>query len=279
MINYQQQGLGGIPPYGYQPQAASPAKFTNTLTAEEIKSLRQNTEAFSLGLTNEERLRGICFHRDESGKETLRENADGTVTCTICGKTFVPVMDLNPESVEGAINNLVDILQTTKMLYLDMPEEAAREYYQIIPLIEKCGKLYEIASKNFIKHEQWQNYSFSGNPTTMNLYNMMAGGFAFGGSQYGNPMMQQQQMAAPMGAGPMGSAPIANGYVPMGSNGFGYTQTPPQAGYQPQVNGYAYQPSNPYVQAPQVQAPTGDTTTAQTVAEPDKVQVNAKFEG
>lgn len=288
---YPNNGLGGIAPAGYNYQAnPNPPKFTQTLTKEQIASLRQNGEKFSLGLTSEEVLRGICFHRDENGNSTLRQNPDGTVTCTICGYTFDPVQDMNEEEAQAAVNGLVDILQTVKLLYLDMPEQPAKEYFQIIPLLEKLPKLFKVASDNFNRHEQWNNFRYNGSPNTINLYNMLSNGAVPVAPYQPQPGMAPVMNMAPgyMGAptmpmmnpasipNPMVGAPLAPG-----SNGFAnYNPQPvyPQ-GYQPQATGFAYNAQ----QAQPVQvdnaAPAGTVAPTATAAATDgkTVEVASSF--
>ena len=232
--------MGGYAPTGYTQQPVAPQKTKNVLTPEEIKALRKSVDSFSLGLTKDETLRGICFHKDENGQETLRDNGDGTVTCTVCGYTFDPQQNCSEEMLQGYVNDIVDVLQTIKLLYIDMPTEAAREYFQIIPLIMKIPKLFKIASDNFNRHENYNNFRYNGAPNTINLYNMLNSGAL-------NPgFMQQPQFGAPYGQ-PMGQpAPVQpTAFNQPQTNGFGYgmpTNVPPQ-GYQPVTTGFGYTPN------------------------------------
>ena len=193
MYGQFEQNFGGITPVGFQ-NNVNQIKYTQTLTPEQIATLRQKSDKFSLGLTQEDVWRGICFHRDDKGT-TLRQNPDGTTTCTICGYTFDPSQDMSEEDVQMAVNGIIDIMQTIKLLYLDMPEQPAKEYFQIIPLLEKAPKLYKLASDNFARHEQWNNFRFNGTPNTINLYNMLNSGMA--------PNFMQQPMGG-MGMPQMG---------------------------------------------------------------------------
>ena len=183
--------IGGYAPSGYTQQPTAPQKTTNVLTKEEIKALRKSVDTFSLGLTENEILRGICFHKDENGQETLKDNGDGTVTCTICGYTFDPLQNYTEEDLQRYVDNITDVLQTIKMLYIDMPAEAAREYFQIIPLINKIPKLFKIASDDFSRHENYNNYRFNGAPNTINLYNMLSNGTFNTGFAPQQPYQQQ----------------------------------------------------------------------------------------
>ena len=238
--------MGGFAPTGYTQQPVAPQKTKNVLTPEEIKALRKTVDSFSLGLTQDETLRGICFHKDENGQETLMDNGDGTVTCTVCGYTFDPQQNCSEEMLQGYVNDIVDVLQTIKLLYIDMPTEAAREYFQIIPLINKIPKLFKIASDNFNRHENYNNFRYNGAPNTINLYNMLNSGAL-------NPGFAQQ---SPYGV-PMGQpAPVQpNAFAQPQSNGFGFgmpTAVPPQ-GYQPTTTGFGYTPNQTNINA----QPTG----------------------
>ena len=82
--------MGG---YAYQGMQNPTPKFTNVLTQEQIKQLQQKQQQFSLGLTEEERLRGICNHRSADGNsDTLVfDPVTGTARCVICGHEFKPI--------------------------------------------------------------------------------------------------------------------------------------------------------------------------------------------
>ena len=151
MFNTQQPMMNGY--YNYQgmaPQAVQ--KFNNALTAEEIQRLQQKVQQFSLGITEEEYLRGVCNHRNAEGTaDTLViDPVTGKVRCATCGYEFSPVEpNMTPEELQDDVNRIVDILQTIKLLYIDLPADAARNYFQIIPMLEKIpqlGKKFQIVS-------------------------------------------------------------------------------------------------------------------------------------
>ena len=295
--NMYPNNMGGYAPSGYVQQPIPVQKSKNVLTNEEIKSIRQNGDSFSLGLTADESLRGICFHKDENGVETLRDNGDGTVTCTICGHRFDPLQNCTQEDIQMYVDNITDVLQTIKLLYIDMPTEAAREYFQIIPLIQKIPKLFKIASDNFNRHENYNGYRYNGAPNTINLYQMLSSGaISPGFAQQGympNGYAQQPYQAYPQqGYG----APIQQPYQQMQANPFGgYGTAPmqPQGGYQPTTTGFGYTPNQTslnnapvgtlpqipnnanvaYTQQQPLAAPT--PTTVQTVDAPAGTQAPA----
>lgn len=241
-----QNNMGGFAPSGYGQQQSVPVQKTkNALTPEEIKSLRKNVGTFSLALTREEVLRGICTHKDENGAETLRENADGSVTCSVCGYTFDPKQNCTEDILQGYVADIVDVLQTIKLLYIDIPAETAREYFQLIPLIEKIPKLFKVASENFNRHENSLNYRYNGTPSTINLYQMLNNGSLNTGYATQMPYQQQPMYNDPM----MAQQPVGMG-MPyqqpqfQQSNGFGYPGAVPQPqGYQPTTVGFEYTPN------------------------------------
>lgn len=254
-------------------------KFSNALTADEIEMLTKATSKFSLNITNEQRLRGICNHRtaDGMGDAIVEDKATGLLRCSICGYTFRQVdSNMTADEIKVAIEQVIDLLQTVKLMFIDMPTDSAREYFQIIPLLEKLPELFEIAAKNMTKHDAYgwnmRNPNMSAYSMFQNLSNIFGQG-AFMGQPAGNPYAQPQ-MGQPMN-NPYQN-PYQNPYVQSGnpyaapqSNGFMYTG----AGYNPSNAGFAYNPGNvaqatPTTPAPQqmpgevVDVKTADDTTA-----------------
>ena len=259
--------------YQYQPQQQV-HKQMNALSAEEIKQLQQERSQFSLGLTTREMLQGSCTHRSIDGmSDSLTyDPVTGIARCSICGYEFKPIeAETSLETIKDSCDTIVDILQTIKILYTDLPADAAREYFQIIPLIGKIPQLFEFAAKNFAKHEannwQYNNYNMGGISMLNNLNNMF--GMGMGGMapqpMYQQPMMNPQQPT-------MAGYPQAAYGAPMVGNAFGYqgaSQVPPQ-GYAPTNPGFQYQPTPqatpaaPTVSAPAAPAdaaPATDTVT------------------
>lgn len=266
--------------YQYNPNQVMPTKQSSTLSQEDYQKLMRKENQFSLGLTEIEMLRGICNHRTQDGtQDTLVQGPDGKVRCTVCGYEFMPVdSQTSKEDIEEATQLMVDFLQTIKLLYIDMPVQTQREYFQIIPLIEKVPQLFELAVKNFSKHENYGNWGFRGqNMSAMNLFSMLSGalsdpnvgtmgapgmGMPMGGVPYGNPAMGM------MGNPAMG-APMSNGFGFMGQ---GAPAGAPQ-GYNPQTNGWQYNPNQGTQQPPTV--PDGAQAPVQTTATTDGKTVTA----
>ncbi len=254
----QMQQPYGMPMGGYQyngiPQPQ--VKVNNVLTPEEIQELKASQSQFSLGLTERESKQAACTHRSADGMtDTLVYDAEtGVARCTICGYQFRPIEpDVSPESIKDAADRLVDILQTIKIMYQDIPAASAREYFQIIPLIGKVPQLFEFAAKDMAKHEY--------NAWSYNNRNM--GGIAMLGALNNilgaNPAMYQQQ--------PMMGQPAYNPYMAAPQQPAGYPQQQPNpfgypgasAGYQPQTQGFQYNPGTPVPPVAPQAAPAAPT--------------------
>ena len=233
--------------YQWNPNPAQQTKQMNVLTADEIQTLMKQENKFTLALTQTEKLKAACNHRRADGLgDSLVENADGTVSCQICGYTFKPVdpATSGEDYLNAAVAEIVDILQTVKMLWIDVDPQVLREYSQVLPLIEKLPQLYQIAVKNYSTHENYNSWAYAGkNMSTLQMFGLLSGLL----NNAGQPN-QQQFTAAPQNAMP------GYGY------GYGYQQpqqfqpgfNPFAPGYQPQAQGFAYQPGMAAPQQPVV---------------------------
>ena len=245
--------------YQWNPNPVQQVKQMNVLTADEIQTLMKTENKFTLALTQTEKLKAACNHRRADGlNDTLVENADGTVSCQICGYTFKPVdpASSGEEYLQGAVEEIVDILQTIKMLWIDVDPQVLREYTQIIPLIEKIPQLYSIAAKNYSNHENTNAWNYAGRGLgTLAMFQMLNGMMSGVGQPNQAQFTQQPQMNPGYYQQPVQPQPM------MQQNPFGYGV--PQ-GYAPQMNGFAYQPG---MAAPQ-QAPVVDPAAQPAEAAP-----------
>jgi len=230
--------MGG-PQYAPQPQA----RMTQPLTVEQIKLLRNQTPAFTLDVSEEDMLRSRCTHKTLDGKfaTVLNNDAEGTVTCSICGAKF-SLMEVAKESAEEAVRIIVDLLQSIKTYYVDMPDSVAIQFFQMIPFIEKIPKLYEIALNNFNKYDGAGMGNQSPNMYGFNMLGAITSPMAYQG--FGSQPM--------MGGGgyPMQQPMMNGGYPmqpgqPMGmGNPFGGYQMPMQNGYPTQQPSQQQMPQN-----------------------------------
>lgn len=268
--------MGG---YAYQGMAQPVQKFNNALTPEQIKKLQQKGEQFSLSITEEEWLRGVCNHRNAEGTaDTLVfDPLTGEARCTICGYKFRPIeADVSPDEIKQDVERIVDILQTIKLMYIDLPPAAAKEYFQIIPLIGKIPQLFDFAMKNMTKHETYNWQYNNRNMGAINMFNNLQSMFSNG--MMGQPMQQPQPGYYQQTPYNMGMNNGQEFVAP--TNGFGYpgagmTMGNPafqQQGYQPVAPGFSYTPNpqastvpaQPTVNAPEAPKPTEATETTVT---------------
>jgi len=209
-------------------------RIPSTLTAEEIKLLRNQGSQFSLGLTNEEMLRAVCNHRSEDGMSDslVYDPVNGTAKCTICGYEFRPIEpNVDYETIREDVKRVEDILQTTKLMYVDLPQDAAKDFYPVIGLLEKVPQLVEYAAKNMAKHD---NYSFYNNQNMgaaamfqnlSNMFSSMSMGYGQPQQQayYGQPAGFPQQAYPQPQMNPFGFNGSAPAYAPGTPNNFAYT--------------------------------------------------------
>lgn len=268
----QMQPAGGMYYNGFQGQPTPVQKINNILSPEQIDKLTSSS-VFDIGITEEDYAKAICNHRSKDGtSDTLVfDPVTGVARCTICGYEFRPVD--NSESIEdikAAVDKIVDILQTIKILYVDLPPQAHKDIFPMLATLQKIPKLFEIASKNFSKHESfnWQYNRYNGmNGVQMlaNLSNMFGGGGnGMYNQQYQQPMYNQQPQMGwapqqPQMGGWAPQQPMYNQQPQMG-NPFGY----PGANAQQPVMGNPYNP-------PQYQGfvASQNTTPATPTVEPN----------
>lgn len=240
--NYaQNQGYNtGIPnfqPMGYAPQQAARPQMTNPLTDEQRKLLQQADDIFELKIKPEELAKAHCTHKDPStGTFTTIENPDGSVTCKLCHETFRP-NDVDEQFVLTAVDAIINTLQTCKMIGVDLNDDVIRQFFAIIPYLQRVPKLYKLVNKIFSKYNQ--QVPVMPNNTGQNIvgaYNMLTNpAVPIGGmASYGyNPYMPPQQQT-----------PFMNMQNNMVNGNNPFYQTPPYGGYNPYGNGGQQVPVN-----------------------------------
>ena len=240
--NPQMQPMGAAMYYnGMQPQQIK--QQMNVLSDEEIKELMNNQDSFTLALTNRELLQSYCNHRKPGGMgDSLVDDGDGYVKCTICGARFKPLPDnMSQEEIMESIEQVENIVQTIKIMYVDMPTEAAKEIYPIVPMMQKLGKLFSMAAKNAAKYESnfYQYNNGQGGVFSMlnNLTNFLGQGGPMMNPGYGYQQPMMNQPAPNMVAGYPQQA-----YSNVNTFGYPGAQAAPQ-GYQPGTpQNFAYTP-------------------------------------
>ena len=250
---YQQEQAVYGNSYQYAP--VNNVEWTQPLTQEEARSLKTTVPAFDiLNVSKEEMIKSHCAHRDPVKKElTLVEAGDGSFVCTQCGEQF-NIVDISEADAEKYVNGVIDILQTAKTLYVDLPPKTIEAFFQMIPFLKKLPRLYTMAHDTFER--------VSGSPSVRSAY------------MSGNPWFTMGQAVA----GAYNGMPAYG--APYGYGGYDPNQVPPQ-GYNPAPVG-----ANPFMGNPNQYAnqnngqgvPFNPTYTqnvpAQTQAAPQPTQNN-----
>ena len=274
---YNQNQMYGYNPYtgmqGYnygQPKPA--ALMSQPVTEEEAKLLRQDT-GFSLAVTPIDKIRAKCTHK-KNGNFAFVPTEDGKVICEVCGATWDAEI-LSDAEVTKVTENMLNILQQIKAMYLDMPVQTAEQFFTVIPLLEKVPQFYKLAHGNFNSHDQVTPVNPVYGQSGFAQYNqIMSGVPAYG---YGQPMMQQPAYApaypqAPVyPQAPYGAAPVA---PVVGENPFAYGA--PAAPVAPMVP--PVQPMMPTATVPAAQTPAAPVAPVATPAAPAAEGASKSFD-
>ena len=210
------------------------AQNTQHITPEMAAILKKESD-LDMRIDQKDLWRAMCTHKDPTNHtSTLVQNSDGTVTCSVCGATF-RFFEGNVEDVKAAVNTIVDVLQTTKTIYLDAPSKLIEQYFQNIPLLNKLPTLWSMAVRNFDTYNSIDDM----NPIT----NSYGNGFNAMATLLTNPYAYGQQFAQPMMPNP-----YAYGQQPMMGQ---YPQQPmvPQQQMMPQYPQQPMMPQQPMVGA------------------------------
>lgn len=143
--------------YGYTYGVAKPqARNTQPLTQEQITKLRSNSTGFDMKVDQIDLLRAVCTHKEKNGASALIQLEDGRQRCTICGEEF-NLVTISDHDLEEKVNGVIDILQTIKTIYLDIPDKLAEGYFQLIPLLKKLLALWKLSVSNFSQYENYMD--------------------------------------------------------------------------------------------------------------------------
>lgn len=231
--NYQNYaGLAGTNNNGNTMQ------FTQTLTKDEIDNLRRNDKTLSLKVSKTEMDRAICTHKEPNSAAYSvipAEDGTGDLICTICGARFNPdIIDL--KKVEESVKDIINILQSVKLQYVNIPPTTARQYFSLIPFIEKLPMMYKISLENFQRFSPGaqNNQPVYNSNSMLNAYKNVVGGYG----PYYNPGMNNMPPYQYQGYDPN----MVNPYNPQMNPGYntGYQNYPSQP-VQPMMN-------QPYIQ-------------------------------
>lgn len=193
--NNMQQPWGAYPGYttgfngGQTFGAPAMPKMTNPLTDEERESLKHNN-AFTLQVSQTELAAGICTHKDPgTGLYATVTNPDGSVTCNICHTTFYPDA-VTEEYVKDHTNAFLNILETCKLLGVDLNSDVIRGVFQMTPFVKKIPELFKMSMSSFYRYNDQNPYANQvANPNNFAMLNNVIGGMPM----MGQPVMGQQQ--------------------------------------------------------------------------------------
>lgn len=218
--NYQNQPQMMGQTYGNQMPQSIP--FTQPLKEEDIRELQKSDAFFSLKVPKQELDRAICTHKYPNTNQYSTDILpNGDIVCRICGAKMNPD-SFTPEKVEKIVADVVNLLQCCKLMYVNIPENVARQFFSMIPFINRIPQLYKIAV------DSHQRFSPSGsvnqevyqNNGLLNSFRQVIGGGINPNGYYGAPMYNQQpgyNNGAPM----YNNAPYANpGYQQPSTNPF-----------------------------------------------------------
>lgn len=185
-------------PMGYGQQTAKTPLMTNPLTDEDRKLLAEKVDQFDLNVTREELAYAICTHKRD-GKYDIVPANDGTgdVICKTCHARFNPNL-VTPEYVQDAVDRILNVLQTLKYIGVDLNIDVIKQYFAMIPYLQRVPKLYKLENHVFNKYQEASPVQPTNTPNIFGAFNMMTnpavpmGGYGMYG-QYGAPMGQAVQ--------------------------------------------------------------------------------------
>ena len=215
---------------------------TPSLTAEEMKLIQQtNPSKIDITITEADKLRAICNHKDQNKVDRVAQVQDGSgdVFCPICNYRWNPE-NLSKEEVKEVCDKLIAAMQNAKWVG-DYGVQLTREYFAMIPLLEKFPDLYEYAMKQFNKYCNVNGYQSANDAVIYNQYNSLMG---YSAPAYGAPQMNY---GAPQYQQPVYGNPYAQQQAPVAQNA---TDVNPM-----QANPYMNQPQQPVYGMPQYQQP------------------------
>ena len=245
LVNNNNYGYGYPQPYGYAQAQVPQPKMTQLLTQEQMNILAKQGRSNELQIDENEFLAALCCHRKDN-KSVLQATNDGRVYCPICGATFNMVDGLTEETVKDATEGILDVMQTTKAMYVDIGENVGKQFFQIMPLVKRIPALFRLASEDLARYESIGNMQTAQGASGYAVLNTMMSGM--GGYPYGYPQQPMYGYQPPQQMAPQGYQPQ------MAQPGYAYApQAPMNAapmynqGYAPQTAYAPQQDANPFV--------------------------------
>ena len=180
MMNYGQPmyGIGGAiySQPGYYSYGLPTPNNNPSLTAEEMKLIAtQNPSKLDITITEADKFRAICNHKDQNKIDRVVQLSDGSgdVFCPICNYRWNPD-NLSKEEVKELCDKLIAAMQNAKWVG-DYGVELTRQYFAMIPLLEKFPDLYEYAMKQFNRYCSTNGYASANDAAIYSQYNNLMG--------------------------------------------------------------------------------------------------------
>ena len=148
----------------------------NLLSAKEIEYLQNSNVEAILNISKRDVLRGLCTHIDHTGETVVQELKDGSgnVWCPICNAVWDP-RGLDKEEVQKIVLEVINCIQNMKYMNT-LPETVGRDFYSVIPILEKLPELYEYAHEIFMRepvNEPFRTPSHINGMYQQNIYDRM----------------------------------------------------------------------------------------------------------
>ena len=141
--------------YGY---AAPRLKARNTvvLTDEQIAKLKNNASDLQFKISEEDLWRSACTHKYRDGTQALStcgtDHGENVYCCSICKQEFrMPA--LTKAEVQKRVDDILDVSNTIKTVYVDMSEDLAANFFKWETLVKKLPTLWEKSVQNFANYE------------------------------------------------------------------------------------------------------------------------------
>lgn len=171
-------GAGAVPPAGYAGPVARPAMSTG-ISKEERNLLKSQQEMFDLNVTPEQLAYAACSHKTEDGKSydvvPVPGAAPGTMMCRTCKAVMNPDV-VTEKYVEEVKEKFLNTLQTMKLLGVDLSNDVIRQYFSMIPYIERLPLLYKMISTTFDRYNNYNPMQAATGPSAYSLYQEMVNG-------------------------------------------------------------------------------------------------------
>lgn len=265
-------GMGGMQPMQYTQMRPIQPLMTNPLTSEEEKLLITEQDTFDLKVQPKEIAEAVCTHKKDGKFQIIPKNdGTGACICKLCHAEFNPTI-VTEEYTQQAVDTFLNVLQTCKMIGVDMNNDVVRQFFQIIPYVTRVTKLYAMLVRIFDKYHMQNPVAPQSGPNLFNMYNNLLNP----SMPLGNPMMGQPQYMYGMDQmqqNMVGGSPLYQ--QPMPPMGQPMMNTPMYGGYPQQQNMVAPTTQQPMPPMGQPQMPNQQVQQQQTPPQNNTQQQNS----